>query len=159
MSDKSTLSVRISSELKQKLVHEAQKLDMTITDLVEFKLNGSAEKGSEPIINNNSLNEIKTLLENSPALKENEGLKDILHHIIRKNDEILKNINGSTDGGTVILDEAIKQKLLGILEIMKMEDVRYQKGEETFIASPKTVDEVLNIIIHNYHSLIVNEVI
>ena len=159
MSEKQSVSIRLSTKLNQKVVSDAKSLGISRTEVIEQILNGYYDNESVPIVQNGSLDEIKTLIENNAALKDIKELKNISNLLLQKNREIFNKIEIPKVEGTIQLDNPLYQKLLGIHHIMKEEDVRYEKDDEIFIAKPETVDEVLDIIIHNYHSLIVNSVI
>lgn len=150
----SNLNIRINSELKQKIVNEAQKLGMTLTEFVEFRLNELDMENSGGAFSENILKGIESAIQRNTILTE---IKSVTGQNLQNSIKILNSIRVPDNEGTVKLDEDIEQKLNDLLEIMKHDIVRYQKDGVSLEGDAKTPSDVLNMIVHNYHSLIVNE--
>lgn len=73
------------------------------------------------------------------------------------NREILKAIEASKDEQIILADDGLEQKLFDLLNIMKDEDIRYEKDGESHTGEAETTNDVLGIIINNYHSQIINK--
>jgi len=146
---KSSLSVRINSELKQRLVQEAQALEMPLTEYVEYILNGQKESEALPLAKFN---------DNTELLIE---INKTANSVLSQNNEILKRLSTETTTQVIEssepglqLNEVIERKLSDLLDEMQMEDIKYLKDGEELYAEPKNTQDVLEVIVHNYHSLI-----
>ena len=150
----SSLNVRISSDLKQKIVQETQKLGMTVTEYVEYILSQTNNIDSESVLSDNFMSRLGSILENNSVLGE---IKELSNQNQQVNREILKAIETPKDGQIILTDEALEQKLLDLLNIMKDEEIRYEKDGESLLGDAETTNDVLGIIINNYHSQIINK--
>lgn len=147
----SSLNVRISSELKQRIVQEAQKLGMTVTEYVEFILNKTSNIETESLLSDSFMDKLGSVWENNSVLAE---IKELSNQNLQRNGEVLKNIGVTQEAQINLKDVDLRHKLNELLEIMKHEKIRYEKDGESFIGHAKTPNDVLSMIIHNYHSLI-----
>jgi len=148
----SSLNIRINSDLKQKIVQEAQQLGMTVTEYVEFVL--SETNSVDSVLSDSFMSKIGSMIEKNPTLEEIKNFSLQNHKI---NNEVLHKIGTSNKNAIILKDEVLEQKLIELLDIMKHEEIRYEKDGKSFIGDAKTPNDVLSMIIHNYHSLIVNK--
>ncbi len=147
---KEGVSIRINSELKQKLVKEAKSLGIHLTDLLEYAILDKEGKSDSPIAKINAQSELL------------QDTNSIVRNLVKQNNEILNRIQTVKSSNKVqepIIkhDDEVEQKLSELLERIGEDGVRYWKDGEEQFAEPKTTVEVLNLIVHNYHSLIFNQ--
>ena len=149
MSDKkSNLNVRINSELKQKIVDEAKALGMSLTDYVEYILNGEKGSSKTPLAKSNN---------NEELLKE---IKVIVNKTFLASSEITNKIRSIQNVAPVQktnFNPDIDLKLSQLLDELEREEVKYLKDGEEQLLQPKTLDDLINIIVNDYHSLIFNQ--
>ncbi|NPD48017.1 hypothetical protein [Lentimicrobium sp. S6] len=149
MSDKkSNLNVRINSDLKQKIVDEAKTLGMSLTDYVEYILNGEKGSSKTPLAKSNN---------NEELLKE---IKVIVNKTFLASSEITNKIRSIQNVAPVQktnFNPDIDLKLSQLLDELEREEVKYLKDGEEQLLQPKTLDDLINIIVNDYHSLIFNQ--